>query len=49
MGGVVALTQLYRGDDGTLRTGDEERGVFVLQQCGTPGDAAICDQTQPDF
>ena len=49
VGGVVALTKIYRSDTGDVMEGALERGVFVLQQCGTPGDAAICDQAQPDF
>jgi hypothetical protein len=47
VGGLVALTKLYRSDDGTALTGALEQGVFVLQQCGTPGDAAICGQVAP--
>lgn len=49
VGGVVALTKIYRSDTGDVIDGGLEHGVFVLQQCGTPGDAAICDQAQPDF
>lgn len=47
VGGVVALTKLYRTDTGDVLDGAIEQGVFVLQQCGTPGDAAICSQVAP--
>ncbi len=35
--------------DGFLptRDGEAEYGIFVLVQCGQPGDAAICDQINP--
>ena len=48
VGGVVSLEKLYRSDTGDLLDGAIERGVFVLQKCGTAGDAAICDQAAPD-
>ena len=47
VGGVVALTKLYRTDTGALLPNALEQGVFVLQQCGTAGDAAICSQVAP--
>jgi len=28
--------------------GGREHGLFVLQKCGTAGDAAICDEVEPD-
>ena len=49
VGGVVALTELYRTDDGTVLTGALEHGVFVLQKCGTAGDSDICELVQPEF
>ncbi len=49
VGGIVALTKLYGTLDGEELPGALEHGVFVLQQCGTAGDAAICDQTAPDI
>jgi hypothetical protein len=49
VGGLVALTKLYRSDTGEELTGALEHGVFVLEKCGTPNDAPICDQTAPDF
>jgi hypothetical protein len=27
---------------------EEERGVFVLRQCGLQGDSRLCDGAQPD-
>lgn len=27
---------------------EQEHGVFVLTQCGQPGDAAICDTVEPN-
>ena len=47
VGGVVALTKLYRTDTGDQIDAAIEQGVFVLQQCGTAGDAAICSQVAP--
>jgi hypothetical protein len=45
--GVVALTKIYRTDTGDEIDGGLEHGLFVLQKCGTPGAAAICDQAAP--
>jgi hypothetical protein len=47
VGGVVALTKLYATDTNVDLTNATEQGVFVLQQCGTAGDAAICSQVAP--
>ena len=47
VGGVVALSKIYRSDTGAVIDGGVEAGVFVLQKCGTAGDAAICDQVAP--
>jgi hypothetical protein len=41
--GVVSLTKFE--DD---FEDEEEHGVFVLTQCGLPGDAAICDTVAPN-
>lgn len=41
VGGVIALSDV---DNNIYSwTGDEEIGVFVLTQCGQPGDDALCD------
>jgi hypothetical protein len=42
--GGVHLTDFLDNVDG-----EEEFGIFVLTQCGLTGDAAICDDVQPDF
>ncbi len=41
--GIVALS-----DSTQSRENDTEVGVFVLTQCGKDGDAAVCDQVQPN-
>jgi hypothetical protein len=40
--GVVALTEFEDDFDN-----EQEHGVFVLTQCGLPGDAKICDTVAP--
>lgn len=40
--GVVHLTSF---DSGFVN--EQEHGVFVLTQCGRPGDSAVCDQVAP--
>lgn len=55
--GAVALTKIFWGgpsrpagtDIGDEIVGGLEHGLFVLQQCGTPGAPAICSQARPDF
>ncbi|MCU0949271.1 MAG: FHA domain-containing protein [Porphyrobacter sp.] len=55
--GAVALTKIFWGgpsrpldaDEGDQIVGGLEHGLFVLQQCGTPGAPAICSQARPDF
>jgi len=42
VGGIIALTQF----SGELEN-EEEIGVFVLTQCGLPGDAPICANVEP--
>lgn len=42
VGGIVVLS-----DFDTRLLNEEELGVFVLTQCGLPGDAAICDNVAP--
>ena len=49
VGGVVALEELYGTATGEVLEAAQERGVFVLRQCGLTGDAAICDGALPDF
>lgn len=47
VGGVVSLKE-FDGDGDPLGWEDEiEFGVFVLNQCGTTDEAAICDDVQP--
>jgi len=48
VGGVVALTALYGSPGGQVIESWREHGLFVLQKCGTAGDAAICDEVEPD-
>lgn len=46
LSGILSLTQLY-DTDGERIPGAIESGVFVLDLCGGPSNAAICDAVAP--
>ncbi len=45
--GIVALDNFDGTGDPLAMENEEEHGVFVLIQCGLPGDAPICDNVNP--
>lgn len=47
VGGIVALESFDGPNDTLGLTEEEERGVFVLVQCGLPGDDPICANVNP--
>lgn len=47
VGGVVALENFDGPGDLLGYTAEQERGVFVLLQCGQPGDDPICANVNP--
>ncbi|MDO9524345.1 MAG: thymidylate synthase [Gemmobacter sp.] len=54
LAGILSLTKVYEGTNGLPTDGDaidglEERGIFVLRQCGLSGASAICSDAAPDY
>lgn len=47
VGGIVALDNFDGTGDPLGLTNEQERGVFVLIQCGLPGDDPICSNVNP--
>lgn len=47
VGGIVSLDSFDGPDDIYDMETEEERGVFVLVQCGLPGDDPICSNVNP--
>lgn len=46
MAGIVQMTEIDEADNLGLKN-EQEHGVFVLTQCGTPADAPVCANVNP--